>query len=145
MVLGIGEGRVDLVLDKTSYRPGEAIKGRISLFLNQPEQARALRVEFYGEIEKYNGTSRSIQKICQAQKDVSGEKSYASGEAYDFEIAVPLDAVQPQKSGIIMSLFSIFTPIPKWYVQACLDMPMKLDMNRKVRIQILPPPAPIMQ
>ena len=144
MVLGIGEGKVELILDKTSYIPGEAIKGKVNLSLGQPQQARALRVEFFGEIERRTGNRRSgqhrtIERVFVVQKQISGEKSYSNGEAYGFEITVPANALPPKQSGVIVSFLNFFTPTPRWYLQATLDMPMKLDMNKKIPIQLFAP------
>lgn len=144
MVFGINEGRVELVLDGSACRPGEAIKGKVSLFLPKPQKARQLRVEFFGEMETGTGKNRRTERVFEVSKQISGEKSYANGETYGFDLIVPINALAP-KPGIMVSLFNFFTPAPRFYVQACLDMPMKLDMNKKVPIQLVPPKMPMAQ
>ena len=138
MVLGIGEGKIELTLDKTAYSPEETIKGKLNISLNQPTSARQLVVEFFGEVRVRSGKNSHIERVNETKKTISGDKNYANGETYDFELVVPSDVLPKKQGGVIVSLMNFFNPIPTFYVNAYLDMPMKFDMSKKVAIQIVP-------
>ena len=147
MVLGIGEGKVELELSKTSFVPGESITGKVKLFLNEPEKAHEVRIEFYGEIVKrrtamsggHHHSSSTVEKVFLVQKQLDGERAYKDGETFDFSLTIPENALPPKPNGIVMSFMSFFTAAPRaWYVHATLDMPMKFDMNKKIQIFLSP-------
>jgi hypothetical protein len=100
MVFGIGEGRMDIVLDKINYSLGDTVKGTIKLELKSPKKARALRLDLWGERE---GAYKKVGKNTTRQKEIvhkftlnlDGEKEY-KGQEYPFEIALP-KTPEPQK------------------------------------------------
>jgi len=49
MVFGIGEGNIEIVLPKMNYTYGEKINGKVVLTLNQPKNAKGLRIELRAE------------------------------------------------------------------------------------------------
>ncbi|VVC01033.1 Uncharacterised protein [uncultured archaeon] len=142
MVLGIGEGKVELILDKGAYVAGDPVKGKVTITLNQPLAARELRAEFFGEIERHSGKHRHIDRIFEVHKVLGGEKTYSSGEAFDFELVTPVNAVAPKPQGVVMGVLSMFTPTPRWYVKVSLDMPMKFDINKRIQVQLMPARSP---
>lgn len=149
MVFGIGEGKIDIVLPKTSYVCGEAIKGKLILTLNQPKKARGLRVELRAEREVYKNIIKkgrvnrvkSIETVYKYVLPIKGEGEFTSGE-YDFEIVIPPEASQwisPQSPAINLGPISIniFSPPPlRWYINASLDLPLAFDINKIVMITV---------
>jgi hypothetical protein len=135
MVLGIGEGSVDLKLNGLNFSPGQKITGTSILSLPQPKQARGLRLEFYGEIRRRSGKRAHTERVCQITQMLSGEKLYRSGESFPFEITVP-EVATISAPGILGTLVSMFTPRPVFYVHASLDVPNEFDINRRVQVSI---------
>ena len=156
MVFGIGEGKVDIVLEKLNYSPGETIKGTVKLQLNSPKKAKELRVRFWGE-RNVRTTSRTFDSASHksverptTRKDIvyefkltlDGEKEYTGGE-YQFEIAVPkipeppkLEGTAAMLVGIAESLGAAPSPV-RWYMNAILDLPMSFDINKTVQINVV--------
>jgi sporulation-control protein spo0M len=161
MVFGIGEGKIDIVLEKLDYSPGEMLMGTLKLQLNSPKKARNLRVRFWGErnVKKSRrsapgtanmGPSSSGRQLVDANEIVyeftvtlDGEKEYTSGE-YPFQIKMPdipgktpesLGGATEMAAGIAQTLGLTPSPV-RWYIQASLDLPMSLDINKKVQITL---------
>jgi len=147
MVFGIGEGKLELISNGNAFSPGQAITGQVKLILNQPTQARELRVLFYGEI-KMNRSSSSfrrssqthIKRIFEVKQQLSGERIYNNGETFDFSLVIsqissnsPVPEDAPQ---LVKGLFDMFAPKPRWFVEATLDMPNKFDISKKIQIQV---------
>ena len=159
MVLGIGEGKVAVILPKSIYAPGETIRGKARLELSEPKQARALRVELYRE-ERSTTThtgaggsahqSTGTRKVVEFSKPLSGEKLYTSGEEFEFELVAPYAAtalgLPPSPiTGIVSALASLAMPAPRYFVAAVLDLPMSMDMSGRAQIQIQAPAQPSAQ
>ncbi|MCX8189868.1 MAG: hypothetical protein N3F05_01415 [Candidatus Diapherotrites archaeon] len=148
-MLGFGKGKIDLQLEKFNYRPGETIRGKIVLALNKPVKARRLKVRFFGVREGRKtvviGGGRSADYsndiVYSFEMNLDGEKEYTGGE-YDFEIIVPQDLLTKVDLsgtgalGALMQFVMLMAPRPKWYVEAALDVPMGLDVSKRVQINI---------
>lgn len=155
MVFGIGEGKIIITLPKTIYAPGETIRGKAVLALNAPKNARALRLDLYRLVRS---TSRvmtatgsrptsSNQKIIEFTAQLAGEKAYANGEEYDFELVAPAGTSSLQLppspiSGVISTLVSMALPVPRWFVSVTLDLPISVDISGSMQIQIQAPQQP---
>jgi len=160
-LFGFGKGKVEIQLEKFNFKPGETITGTVKLLLKKPVQARQLRVVFYGiQNTRNTGISLAGSNNCRVgsnnyrnrnnssvvhkfEMSLDGEKEYAGGE-YPFSINIPaslLDrgakpdgalgtALQAAQflSGSVTSL--------KWFVESSLDMPMGLDISKKVQVNI---------
>ena len=137
MVLGIGEGKLELFLNGNTFSPGQAINGRVKLTLNEPTLARELRVEFYGLVKRGN----HFDRIHEVKQLLSQERTYRSGENFEFSLAIPSDAISSTPfQGIFGNLYQAFAPRPSWFVEASLDMPNKLDINSKVQVILISRP-----
>ena len=157
MVLGIGEGSIDIVLDKLNFSPGDMLMGTVKLHLNSPKRARNLRVRFWGERSVKSSEQRYDSKNHQPVKTpisrneivyeftvtLDGEKEYASGD-YEFQIKMPdytektpesLGAGAEIAAGIAQTLGVMPSPA-RWYLQATLDLPNAIDINKKVQITL---------
>ena len=135
MVLGIGEGKITLTLEKTILSPNEPIRGKAILQLSQPKKARALRLDIY-TIEKQGKHHR--QRVL-FTKQLSGEKTYGSGESCEFEALAPSfpSSIQfPSQFGAMAGIISAFIPRPRYFVKVSLDTQMEFDLSGQVEIQI---------
>jgi len=153
MVLGIGEGKITVTLQKSIFAPGETMRGKARLEIGAPKQARALRLELYREEQRsaqHMGAggathhSSHRQKIVEFSKPLSGEKLYTPGEEYEFELVAPnaatsLSLPPSPISGIVTALASLAIPAPRYYVAVVLDLPMSLDISGRVQIQMQAP------
>jgi hypothetical protein len=141
MVFGIGEGKIDIVLGKNSFHPGDTIKGKLILELNSPKKAKELRVSIVGERKVYRRGKRKTETVYRAPVVLGREKEYKSGE-YDFEIAVPDMKHGQAPDGIAGELVKaasfIGGPTPvRWYLDAALDIPMSMDISKKLDLNII--------
>ncbi|MCK4491033.1 MAG: hypothetical protein KAU03_00310, partial [Candidatus Altiarchaeales archaeon] len=49
MVFGLSKGDIEISLEKYNFSPGDTIKGKVSLKLKKPVNAKQLRLVFVGE------------------------------------------------------------------------------------------------
>ncbi|MDI6826057.1 MAG: hypothetical protein QMD36_02580 [Candidatus Aenigmarchaeota archaeon] len=150
-MFGFGKKEIEIFLEKYNYSPGETIRGRISLKLNKPIHARALKVGLVGEkfvtetVRDSGGSMRSRQKrknVYSFEMPLDSEKEYLQGE-YDFEIKIPTNLLQTSlPEGIISDVIKTYKILTGsesnvfWYVIAKLDVPMKFDVSERIQINI---------
>jgi hypothetical protein len=156
MVLGIGEGSIEIKIDKASYVPGEAITGQVILKLNQPKNAKELRIMFYGEYERrkrhshYNSrrgrhsdVETHTERIWVQNITLDGEKAYPAGvSTYSFKIQLPQYNAQPQQAitlGPISIPLGSSDPVKRarWYLNASLNLSMSFDISKKQQIALI--------
>ena len=143
MVLGLFEGELDLQIGSTNFSAGQKITGSVRLKLPNPLQARGLRVSFYGEIMSSSGRQRHVEKIFETVVALAGEKTYQNGESYNFELQLPGSLATPTYQGPLAGLVNYFIPKPRgWFVHATLDVPMKIDLNKRLAVNIISVGAP---
>jgi hypothetical protein len=153
MVLGIGDGNIEIIIDRQNYVVGNPIKGEVQLKLNTKKEARELRLLFYGEItERRHDTVGSrhrththTRRIYEQKVILDGKKAYAAGtQNYPFEITIPNIPAPASSSdgGIVGTIVNVLTsgadPVKnaKFYLDVSLDVPMSLDINKKIRIYL---------
>ena len=145
MALGFFEGELELLIGSTNFSAGQKITGSVRLKLPKPIQARALRVAFYGEIIKNHGKNSSVDRIFETTVPISGEKTYQGGESITFELQLSQSLALPRIEGMF-SVLNFLAPKPRgWFLHATLDLPNKLDINKRVPLNILsfgPPASP---
>jgi hypothetical protein len=149
-MFGFGKGKIDLIIEKYNFSPGDTIKGKILLKLNKPIHAKAIKVELLGEkstsktvITTGSTThSQSNEYVFNFEMPLDGEKDYLEGE-YNFELKVPGSLSQPSMpqgvAGDVLKSIQILAgreSTIKWYVIAKLDIPKGLDVSKKIQINI---------
>jgi hypothetical protein len=149
MVFGIGEGKIEIETDKQSYTGGEKVKGKVRLTLNQPKKAKGLRIRFYGErrtttrsvgIGTSSRSSTHIEQLYLQEISLGGEKEYPAGlTECDFEFALPSpQRAAPQGDNPLAGVINMLVGDPwanvRWYLDASLDLPMSLDINKKMQV-----------
>jgi len=146
-MFGLGKGKIDLILEKTSYTHGEVVNGQIKMILKKPIQAKGVIVTLFAErvtTTMYNGsTQRKTQKVFEFSIPVDGEKLYeATQKDYTFQVQVPQESeikVEGKIGGAlkaIQSLGNMMSPT-KWFVEAKLDVPKGFDVHKKQQINIV--------
>lgn len=153
MVLGIGEGSLELSLDRQAYSPGETINGKAVLRLNSPKAARALRLDFFRETTRTSmrkgKRSRRTERTMITSKELSSQKVFNPGEEFPFDLYIPDGIVQPLQQpgeglgGALLAAASLLAtpPVTRFFVSASLDSPMQLDISKCVEIQVMPKQA----
>jgi hypothetical protein len=153
----IGKGKIDIAIPKTNFNPGEVISGIATLTMKKTAKARKFTVSLIGEqkITQAMGTSRSrtprTVRIYDFEQQLDGEKEYKEGGVYPFEVKIPEDILEQQKTpqmpqmegklgtalGIAQSLAGMgITKRTSWYLIARLDIPLGTDVKEKVQITI---------
>jgi len=146
--------KIQISLNKTTFSPGEIIIGNLSLKFIQPIKARSLKIIFLVEKRvaqpSRDGPKEQGYEMYRSEKILSGEKEY-SVENYNFQFQIPQDIktkllnwkeseyfVKTQK--IIESLglqsFVRLQAYDKFFIEAKLDMPLGLDISKRLDIQI---------
>jgi len=150
MVFGIGEGKIELELDSHNVSPGGKLSGKLKLELNSPKKAKELRVELLGKQKRTTTNFRTKESetetviVFRSKQILGGEQEYTSGE-YEFELDAPPKLEQneqvPQEglAGAIVGAAKVLKSLnPITYsVVASLDIPMSMDINKKVRVSVL--------
>lgn len=164
VVFGIGEGSIEIYLDKgeatpedalkgkeaylekTTYLPGETIRGRLVLKLNKPKKAKELRIRLQRDIKttgrNHKGhPTHSTKTVLYSQIILGGEQEYSSGE-YTFEIKIPPEIFPPSIGVILLGavLKKAETDTMKLDLEAALSLPMSLDITRKTIVIVRRPP-----
>ena len=129
MVFGMGE--VEITLGPTTYTPKETINGKLKLHLPKDTNARELRVEFYGEVER----GAKVERVYRAVQKLGGERVYKDGEVFNFSLTIPEQATPPEAQGTFGSIRDMFVAKPRnWYVHASIDIPMAPDVNSRISV-----------
>jgi hypothetical protein len=127
MVLGYGDGALQILVDKPEYHEGETIRGKVVINLRSTRAARCLSVRLFakeGEIGPGNNKRRELYSNAIR---LDGTKKYIEGQhEYPFEMLVPL-----------VSKLHAGSPLPfEWNIEARLDVPFALDIRAVEKIYI---------
>ncbi len=156
MIFGLGRGKLEILLEKFNFFPGETIKGKLILELKKPILAKELKIGLFGlkittrQVTSFKGTPTTQTRkdfIYRFEMPLDGEKEYLKGE-YPFEIKIPENILQaPQKTsegilGTILKTAEVISTIAgvssriEWYLEATLAIPKGFDMKKKIKINI---------
>jgi len=143
MVLGIGEGKIELDLGSHDVASGGTLAGTLRLELKEPKKARELRVELIGEQWQTRAGKRRKVQVYKFKKSLGGAQTYEGG-VYKFELKAPQKTELEKKveGGIAGALvgaakmLGMVSPV-EWYVVGTLDLEMSLDITKKVQIGII--------
>ena len=148
-----GKGKIDVIIPKTNFSPGDTISGSVVLTLKKPVKAREVNISLIGEQTTTKGgitsseQSKNTTRIYDFKQRLDGEKEYNREAEYHFEIKLPSDILSrqpqmPQVGGALGHGLRIAQAITgmgvwtNWYLLAKLDVPGGIDINRKVQITI---------
>ena len=141
MVFGLFEGnKVEIVLDKPSYKFGEEITGKVMLDIKTPKKAKKMRVKLYFEYQTMRTVIRmvgspprqtqmqetSTARAAEQELALDGEKEYGAGHfEYPFKFTC---------QNVILA--GGFVKTVGWFLDASLDVPMSVDVSKKARLDI---------
>jgi hypothetical protein len=148
-----GKGKIDIIIPKTNFSPGDKISGNVVLTLKKPVKAREVSISLIGEQTTTRGgiasteQTKSTQRIYDFKHRLDGAKEYDKETKYDFEIKLPADILSrqpqmPQVGGTLGQGLKIAQAITgmgvwsSWYLLAKLDVPGGIDISKKVQIAI---------
>ena len=153
-----GPDKITLTLDKLQYKPGDVIKGMVTLNLRKPVHGRKITVALLGKVRTTHRDSRGgVQTqdvvVYDFTLPLDGENDYV-GESYSFEIQIQNDILQMQTSkqaleqklqeklgaiGAVLGQMATMGQGPvRWMVHAQLDIPLKIDVQKTQDIVISP-------
>ena len=162
-MFGFGKGKIEVILEKVNFKPGDTIKGKIKVKMKKPTKARQLKVVFAGtkttsssSVGIGNSNFRIGMKTGNRQErktttefihkfevSLDGEKEYTESE-YNLEILVPADIMQRGSApkgnmGTALKAVQFLSGSSnriEWFIQATLDIDKGLDVNKKVQINV---------
>jgi len=151
MGIGFWKGKIELKMNRHSFKPGEIIEGDLLLTLKKPTKAREITVRLLGE-EKItehhhgNGGSRTetrTVKIFDLKIPLDGEKEYTDGQ-YHFKIPIPKDlfVAGAKPKGLMGDVVNVLEGLAgrrsriEWKIIGNLDIPMGFDLSKKQNIVI---------
>jgi len=152
------KGKANIAIVKFNYLPGDVISGTATLTVDKPSPANEFSISLIGErkvnVRRRNSdghytTETETTRIYDFKQPLDGEREYSSTKEYPFNIKIPADILagmqSPQMSGAAGTLLNFAqgmaavtgnAPRYNWYLQASLDIPKSLDINKKVDITI---------
>lgn len=146
---------LEIILDKTSFKAGEGVKGHINLNLNEEVKAKGIVVEIYGgEHTKVTRThsmgKKTVTRTYTEDLDIINKKEIVTNQIItspttddlilpigqynaSFSFELPEDATPSYSEGSHASV--------EYVVSAKVDCPWKRDINDKTAIIVLPKDA----
>jgi hypothetical protein len=148
--LGIGRGKLNIVLNNYNYSPGDTISGQISLELKKQIQSKGIFISLYGEQsqESYDAikkrTETRTERIFEFRQPIDGERSLTPGQPinYPFMIKIPSNVISKLPDGVLGNLVKAAQFLShdrsntKWYLLAHVVTPKSIDMRKTVQINI---------
>jgi len=157
-----GKGKINIVIPKAHFAPGDTISGNVALTLKKPLKAREVSISLIGEQKttqrkgmmgsQNTSTTTQRMRIYDFKHQLDSEKEYSQGQEYRFEIKIPADILSakpqmPELGGklgqglkIAQAAAAMTGAIPlqqtKWYLLAKLDIPRGLDVKKKADVTI---------
>jgi hypothetical protein len=138
MVLGIGDGEINITLSKSNIKPGEIVKGKVTITLKKPHLARDLSIDVYSETDE-EGYSLKENRRYVLRQLIAGEKIYKDGDTYAFTFTIP-KGLETKKSVHTHALgFEQHTGerAAIWFVQASLNVPLAFDITHRIGVKVL--------
>lgn len=151
-VVGAG-GNLAISLDRDRFAPGDEIRGKVTVSLGEPRDAKKLVVQLralqrtvdYHRAGGVRTVGSSKVTIYQFEKELAGPRSYGS-EELAFTLVVPRDATARQapapagKLGdVARAVSSVVAPTTgpiEWRVTATLVIPFGRDLDHTVDIVV---------
>ncbi len=142
MVFGIGEGKIDIIIDRLSYIQGDKVAGKVRLGISSPKKANGVRLELRVERTAGSGKNRRTEVLHSFVLELDKEKEYRGNEEYEFEVVLPKLQAPQKPDGILGNIvdiaqaFGAVASPPRWYLKASLDVPMSIDITKQVQLSV---------
>lgn len=144
-MLGIGDGEIEIVLDRKEYSPGETIRGKLLFRLESPVRARGVKLALFGERKemhkhytgKYASSHPVFVRVFHEKQVIKPRKSFKDGDEVQFAFKLPSGALfDVKKRGVLADIFASLEPKTEWYISATLDIPLAFDISSKTRVNV---------
>lgn len=151
-MFGIGVGKMEMKIPKTSFTSGEEIEGTLYLTVNKPVKANGVFIRLYAEQERQEYNEKGEQErhrvtIYDSPVQLEGAKEYGkTGEplVYPFKVKVPplflLNMPSHETIGLGIGPLKIGIPrslgLPRWYLQGYLDLPFAFDVKTSTELTL---------
>lgn len=145
--------KIVLKLEKYDFKPGETIRGEVTLNLKKSIKARKLQISLIGQRkEMYRDEDGDYNyyytEVFNFTQPLASEGTYLD-EHFPFEIKIPSNIMEqvnphlPEYDGALgkIAKFSAalsghgYFPV-EWFVKAHLDVPLKIDVKKIQKIII---------
>lgn len=141
--------KIEIILEKSDFLPGETIKGRIRLIFNKPVMAENLKVSLLGEKIVSGGREGDNNETIFCSEIVLDRKNQYFNNTYPFEIKIPEDilgrmenwtSVIPygwaKKVAGVSKELGLIRMIDKYSIRASLEIRGKIDVRECLEIKI---------
>ncbi len=152
-MFGFGKGKIEINLPSYNYSPGDTIDGTVILKLNAPIKAKGIKIRILGNRKSSNIKSSAVPSsanrtnnsiVYDFTQPLDGEIEYSGESSYNFKIKIPKNVLtEPNiREGIMGTLvksaqiLSGYNVTIDWHLITFLDIPMGLDVSKKVQINI---------
>ena len=148
----MSKGKIEVIIPKFNFSPGETVNGEVILKLDAPLKARGLKIAILGKriskpmsINPGKMSSRTTSStIFDFTEQLDGEKEYNSSELrYPFSIKIPEGIYSvPEPSGVVGTMLAMgkalsqYNSRVEWNLIANLDVPWGFDISTKIQISV---------
>ena len=128
------KGTIDVILDKVTFYPGNIIHGKILLNLDAPIKARKLSVTLAGVAHLRRGAFYTAFANCIVSPE---SRDYKNAEIHEFELKIHEDVLSRYRGALGLLRQTVSSPPNEFFLDASLDIPMKLDIHGRQTIEII--------
>ncbi|MFA6907676.1 MAG: hypothetical protein WC263_02510 [Candidatus Micrarchaeia archaeon] len=122
-----GASRIEILPDRKEYSPGEKLTGTVQLRLAKPMPARGLHVSFFGTGGVLG--NEGIHEDFLVTAKLTGRRTYSTYEVHTFSLSIPCELPT--------------TKVYTYYIKAWLDVPVRLDALRVIKVDMAHAHAPV--
>ena len=152
-VTGVGRGSVQVAIERTRHAPGDDIRGKVTLALTEPVEAKRLIVTLratqrtvdYGRSGPVRTVNTTKATVYEQTQELGGARSYHD-ETLAFTLPIPRDAGDrkpPAPAGrlgdVARAVSSVVAPTTgpiEWRVTASLVIPWGRDLEHTVDLVV---------
>jgi hypothetical protein len=138
-------GKININLNKLSFKHGEMVEGKVDLNVKKAKNARGVKVKIYAvrKERSSSGNGTTNRTLFSYEQPLDVEREYSPGNYnYDFKLQVPDEQKINIEGNVGTALnaikaFGNMVSPTYWYIEAKLDVPGGLDINKKVQINVV--------
>ncbi|MDP2672869.1 MAG: hypothetical protein Q8O84_03600 [Nanoarchaeota archaeon] len=150
-IIAKSKGRIEIILDKYQYSPGETINGKVKLIIKKPLVSKELKISLIGQ-QKIKSRKMNINRqnsrnefktieVFNFAMPLHKQKEYTiGGQEINFQIKIPnniLNSQEPKVLGFLGAFdFSARKYPIKWYLSADLEVPGINPYSKKIQVNI---------
>jgi hypothetical protein len=156
---GVGVGSIEVLIERTTFAPGDAIRGRLILTVKEEIHAERLAVRLRASRRTVSTTvdargqrsrTHGRDTVYSFDQEIDGERVYPAGTSeHWFAIAVPSDIggrIEIPGDGFVSEVARVVTAVAdaarrplEWKLVGFLHVPWKRNIKKSVDIQVVIP------